>query len=227
MLIVLLALLNQRTSFTLQLMVDGSSTCNKQNAGVAPRAKMNQQRQRRYRAATELASKIAILKSKQKVIDSFSSLNCKEGIDLFDSNAITAGSEFMSKMSEYIKFFVQQKLATDPLWKSLTTGVLYSGPEVLLIFIILIVRLQVKESIKLVNTFVVLSLKKNMMETQGIFIYPIVLMDSHCIYGLDADLIMLSLATHEPHFVLLREKVVFRSRKENGNAEVDMFDSFA
>lgn len=36
----------------------------------------------------------------------------------------------------------------------------------------------------------------------------------HCIHGLDADLIMLSLICHEPHMILLREIVINPPRSD-------------
>ena len=147
--------------------------------GVAPRAKLNQQRSRRFRSAKDMAEATKDLPG---------------GPNVFDSNCITPGTEFMARVSETIKYFIRKKIKEDPVWRNLT--VIFSGHEI-----------PGEGEHKLMEHI-------RMMKTQPGYQPP----TRHCIYGQDADLIMLGLVTHEPHFTILREVVNFGSGFSNKNA---------
>jgi len=83
--------------------------------GVAPRAKLNQQRSRRFRSAKDMT-------------EATKDMPHKESGAVFDSNCITPGTEFMARVSDTIKYFIQKKLKEDPLWRNLK--VIFSGHEV-------------------------------------------------------------------------------------------------
>ena len=79
--------------------------------GVAPRAKMNQQRSRRFRAAQDAGERA------QAMEDVLSEMRA-QGMSAppghqsaeWDSNVITPGTEFMSKLSTYIWFYILDRM---------------------------------------------------------------------------------------------------------------------
>ena len=94
--------------------------------GVAPRAKLNQQRSRRFRSAKDLAE---ATKSKRIVPTDGSDVGAAADpySGAFDSNCITPGTEFLLRISDCIRYFIRKKIKEDPLWRNLS--VIFSGPE--------------------------------------------------------------------------------------------------
>lgn len=143
--------------------------------GVAPRAKMNQQRGRRFRSATMAAEQM------KQAIDRGEILPSEER---FDSNCITPGTPFMVRLQNELEYFVADKTSNDPLWRNV--HVILSGHQV------------PGEGEHKIMDYI-----RYMKSSSGYDPYT-----RHCLYGLDADLIMLGLCTHEPYFSLLREEVI-------------------
>uniref|UniRef100_A0A665V7J0 5'-3' exoribonuclease 1 n=1 Tax=Echeneis naucrates TaxID=173247 RepID=A0A665V7J0_ECHNA len=148
--------------------------------GVAPRAKMNQQRGRRFRSAKEAEEKIKKALDKGEVLPTEAR---------FDSNCITPGTDFMARLQEQLKYFVHNKISTDKLWQNV--HVYLSGHET------------PGEGEHKIMEFIRSENAKPGHNPNT----------RHCLYGLDADLIMLGLTSHEPNFSLLREEVRFGGKK--------------
>ncbi|KAK3077720.1 hypothetical protein LTS18_009485 [Coniosporium uncinatum] len=156
--------------------------------GVAPRAKMNQQRARRFRTALDAEN------AREKAI--------REGVempkeDAFDSNCITPGTEFMARLTQQLKYFVNKKISEDSEWQGVE--IVLSGHEV------------PGEGEHKIMEYI-----RQARSQPG---YNVNM--RHCLYGLDADLIMLGLLSHDPHFCLLREEVTFGRQSKVKSKELE------
>ena len=80
---------------------------------------MNQQRARRFRTAYEAEENLKKAIANGEVIP-------KE--DPFDSNSITPGTEFMSKLTVNLKYFIHKKITEDSNWANI--DIILSGHEV-------------------------------------------------------------------------------------------------
>ena len=97
--------------------------------GVAPRAKMNQQRARRFRSAQEARENDEKKEELQKLL---AKQNAKNGGDevmreevvqkTWDSNVITPGTPFMNILAASLRYWIAYKLNTDPAWEKVWFG---------------------------------------------------------------------------------------------------------
>ncbi|XP_047087641.1 5'-3' exoribonuclease 3-like isoform X3 [Lolium rigidum] len=151
--------------------------------GVAPLAKMNKLRQGYFKTTkddtdSEIEAKLLtdIFKAQGKEVQP------RETYEFQDPTVIMPGTKFMETISGALEYYIRRRISTDPWWKDIKVilsdaNVPGEGEDKIMSFI----RAQQSMESYDPNT-------------------------RHCIYGHDADLIMLALASHEVHISILRKK---------------------
>jgi len=167
--------------------------------GVAPRAKMNQQRSRRFRAVQEMEERAEVEESVRNKLASMGSKVPPKKKPSWDHNVITPGSPFMTTLSEALRWYVADRLTHEPGWREFQ-------------IIISDARVPGEGEHKIMNFIRDQRCKPGHDPNTR-----------HILHGLDADLIMLGLATHEAHFTILREQV-FAARGQDKVADSGYFD---
>ncbi len=103
----------------------------------------------------------------------------------------------MAKLTKHLKYFINKKVSEDADWQGVE--IVLSGHEV------------PGEGEHKIMEYI--RLAKAQLEYD-----PNI---RHCLYGLDADLIMLGLLSHDPHFSLLREEVTFGRANQRKSKDLE------
>lgn len=150
--------------------------------GPAPRAKMHQQRSRRFKSAA-IAD---VTKEAQN------ELQIKTSGTEWDTNAITPGTEFMNKLVNNLNIELKK------IKKDFGIEIIFSDSNV-----------PCEGEHKIIN-----HIRKSKIDED----------DSIAIYGLDADLIFLSLVLNRKNMVLLREHMLMKGKGNSNNILCKEYD---
>lgn len=145
--------------------------------GTVPRSKLNQQRCRRFQSS--------------KTMNNANSKH--ENIELFDSNVISPGTEYMERVNEIIKYYIQMRIDTDPSWKRLC--VLYSSHR------------QSKEGEHKIMEYIRYQIENGKYNDK----------ERSIIYGSDADLLILVSMLHKQNIDILRDNNDLKASSETFN----------
>ncbi|GBE60829.1 hypothetical protein BOVATA_023220 [Babesia ovata] len=178
--------------------------------GVAPRAKIMQQRERRFRSARDSKHNDVVFKAVQEELGCDDAQpKATEGGEAFkfDPIQITPGTPFMERLSVRLQFFANMMINDHKAWKDIK--IVVSGSDV-----------PGEGEHKIAEYIRNNKAQRHNEASAGGKAHYV----SHCIYGLDADLILLSLATHEPYICLIREQIYFTNRQTSSRMMMNMND---